>query len=117
EAEQQRRFTEGDNLGFREAVARLAGLKDEASRLQEALRHLGDAAQTTARDFKAQCTPDLYLFDAGKKLVYHGRIDDNWQEESKVRRQELKEAIEALAAGKPVPGDQRPSMGCSIKWR
>ena len=51
-----------------------------------------------------------------RKLAYHGRIDDNWEDESKVTKQELKEAIEALAAGKPAPKQQRPSMGCSIKW-
>ncbi len=98
--------------------------EDAPERMKEKIKEWGvffpylvDAAQTTARDFKAQCTPDLYLYDAGKKLVYHGRIDDNWQDESKVRRRELQETIEALASGKPVPGDQRPSMGCSIKWR
>lgn len=79
--------------------------------------YLVDASQATARAFKAQCTPDLYLFDAAGKLVYHGRIDDNWKEEAKVVRHELKEAAAALVAGKPVPAKQNPSMGCSIKWR
>lgn len=79
--------------------------------------YLVDETQKVANAFKAQCTPDLYLFDAAQKLVYHGRLDDNWQEESKVKRQELKEAIENLVAGKPISKDQKPSMGCSIKWR
>ncbi|MDO8518733.1 MAG: thioredoxin family protein [Deltaproteobacteria bacterium] len=79
--------------------------------------YLVDETQKVALTFKAQCTPDLYLFDAAQKLVYHGRLDDNWQDESKVKRQELKEAIEALAGGKPIPTDQKPCMGCSIKWR
>lgn len=78
--------------------------------------YLVDESQEVARTFKAQCTPDLYLFDASQKLVYHGRIDDNWQDESKVTRQELKEAIENLAGGKPISADQHPSLGCSIKW-
>lgn len=98
--------------------------EDSAPRMKEKIRewkipfpYLVDETQRTARAFSAQCTPDLYLFDASRKLVYHGRIDDNWQDEGKVTRQELLAAVEALAAGKPAPKDQRPSMGCSIKWR
>lgn len=79
--------------------------------------YLVDETQETARALKAQCTPDIYLFDKDRKLAYHGRIDDNWKEESKVTREELRTAIEALAAGKPVPEEQMPSMGCSIKWK
>ena len=79
--------------------------------------YLVDETQEAARAFQAQCTPDLYLFDSGRKLVYHGRMDDHWKEERKVKREELKEAIEHLAAGKPIPPKQYPSMGCSIKWR
>ena len=79
--------------------------------------YLVDETQKIAEVFKAQCTPDLYLFNKNKKLVYHGRIDDNWQDESKVTRQELKEAIDHLANNKPVSANQKPSMGCSIKWR
>jgi peroxiredoxin len=76
-----------------------------------------DESQEVARQYKAQCTPDIYLFDAKKKLVYHGRVDDNWQDESKVTKQDLKEAITRLAEGQPVSDMQYPSMGCSIKWR
>ena len=79
--------------------------------------YLVDESQETARALKAQCTPDIYLYDSGKRLTYHGRIDDNWQDESKVTRHELREALEALSAGRPAPADQKPSMGCSIKWR
>lgn len=79
--------------------------------------YLVDETQNTARAFKAQCTPDIYLFDNQKRLVYHGRIDDNWQDESKVTRHELKEAIDNLSQGKPISPVQYPSMGCSIKWR
>ena len=79
--------------------------------------YLVDETQKVADEFKAQCTPDLYLFDANQKLVYHGRIDDNWKDESAVKKQELKEAIENLSAGKPLSDKQFHSMGCSIKWR
>jgi len=70
-----------------------------------------------AKAFKAQCTPDIYLFNKDKQLVYHGRIDDNWKDENAVTREELKEAMNNLAAGLPQEKRQYPSMGCSIKWK
>ena len=78
--------------------------------------YLVDETQQVAKAFKAQCTPDLYLFDGERQLVYHGRIDDNWQDESKVTRQELKEALNDHASGRGVSSQQSPSIGCSIKW-
>ncbi len=79
--------------------------------------YLVDETQEIAKVFQAQCTPDLYLFDALHKLVYHGRLDDNWKEESKVKQHDLKEAIEHLNDKKPISSNQVPSMGCSIKWK
>ncbi len=78
--------------------------------------YLVDETQEVAKSFRAQCTPDIYLFNKDKELVYHGRIDDNWKDESKVTREELKEALNNHAAGLAVEGKQMPSMGCSIKW-
>jgi peroxiredoxin len=78
--------------------------------------YLVDDTQKVARAFDAQCTPDIYLFNVDQKLVYHGRLDDNWQEEAKVTKEELKDAITAFAEGKPISEKQIPSMGCSIKW-
>ncbi|MDP8263956.1 MAG: thioredoxin family protein [Candidatus Aceula lacicola] len=78
--------------------------------------YLVDEKQQIAKDFKAQCTPDVYLFDGNKELVYHGRIDNNWQDEDKVTCHELKEAIDSLVAGEEGERRQNPSMGCSIKW-
>ena len=49
-------------------------------------------------------------------LYYHGRIDDNWKDEHLVKNHELKDAIDSLVADKPIPKNQNPSMGCSIKW-
>jgi peroxiredoxin len=79
--------------------------------------YLIDESQEVARTYKAQCTPDIYLFDRSDCLAYHGRVDDNWQDEAKVTRQELREAIMKVAEGKQVSGKQHPSIGCSIKWR
>lgn len=78
--------------------------------------YLVDETQAVARSFKAQCTPDIFLFNKERKLVYHGRIDDNWQDESKVTREELREALTNLITGEPSVSRQKPSMGCSIKW-
>ena len=79
--------------------------------------YLVDETQQVAKAFKAQCTPDIYLFNKEHRLVYHGRIDNNWQDESKVTKEELKDAIVNLANNKPISQKQYPSMGCSIKWR
>jgi len=79
--------------------------------------YLVDENQDVCRAFKAQCTPDIYLYNNDMKLIYHGRIDDNWKEESAVTRQELKEAMNNHAAGIEVSKDQKPAMGCSIKWK
>lgn len=79
--------------------------------------YLVDEEQAVARSFKAQCTPDIYLFNKARELVYHGRIDDNWKDEEAVTREELKEAMNNMVAGLPQEKKQFPSMGCSIKWR
>jgi len=79
--------------------------------------YLVDATQQVADAFRAQCTPDIYLFDKNKALVYHGRVDDNWKDESAVKREELKEAMNNMAAGRAISSKQTPSMGCSIKWK
>lgn len=79
--------------------------------------YLRDESQSVARAYDAQCTPDIYVFDKSRKLVYRGRINDNWQEPEKVTRHDLQDAIEALLAGKKVNPEQFPSMGCSIKWK
>lgn len=79
--------------------------------------YLVDAKQETARVYHAECTPDIYLLNPKMQLVYHGRIDDNWKDESSVTKQDLKEAILALGNNKPITVKQYPSMGCSIKWQ
>jgi peroxiredoxin len=79
--------------------------------------YLMDTVQSTAKNFQAQCTPDIFLYDHDKKLVYHGRIDDNWEDETKVTTSNLKLAIDALATGNPVERRQISSIGCSIEWR
>jgi peroxiredoxin len=79
--------------------------------------YLVDDTQDVARAFDAVCTPDIYVYDRERKLAYHGRIDDNWQQPGKVRRHELREALDALLAGCDPSLEQHHSIGCSIKWR
>jgi peroxiredoxin len=79
--------------------------------------YLVDASQDIARAFDAVCTPDIYVFDRERRLAYHGRIDDNWQEASKVTKRELAAALDAVLAGKKPAGPQLHSIGCSIKWK
>jgi peroxiredoxin len=79
--------------------------------------YLHDEPQTVARDFGAVCTPDIFVYDRQRRLAYRGRIDDSWKDESKVTQRELAAALDALLAGHKPADKQRPSMGCSIKWR
>lgn len=79
--------------------------------------YLLDETQEMARAYKAQCTPDIFVYDEDRKLAYHGRIDDSWQEEDEVTKRELDEALGALSKGMRPEGKQFPTMGCSIKWR
>lgn len=79
--------------------------------------YLHDASQQVARAYQAQCTPDIYVFDAERKLAYHGRVDDNWQEPAKVTKHELDDAISALLQGQKPSDVQHHAMGCSIKYR
>ncbi len=79
--------------------------------------YLVDESQAVARRFDAVCTPDIYVYDEERKLAYHGRIDDSWQDAELVTRRELQEALVAIVDGAQPAADQSPSMGCSIKWK
>lgn len=79
--------------------------------------YLRDETQAIAKSLEAACTPDVYVFDQTRKLYYHGRINDNWQDRTKVTETSLKNAINDLLSGKEPPADQEPSFGCSIKWK
>lgn len=92
-------------------------MKKQAKEVGFIFPYLLDTSQTVAKAYGAVCTPDIFVFDSKNKLAYRGRIDDSWKDESKVTRQDLKLAIEALITGKTVSQDQIPSMGCSIKWK
>lgn len=78
---------------------------------------LFDGTQAVAKAYTAVCTPDPFLFDSNKKLVYRGQIDDTRPGGQPANGKDLRAALDAVAAGQPVPADQKPSVGCSIKWK
>lgn len=79
--------------------------------------YLRDESQNVARSYGATHTPHIFLFDQRGDLRYTGKIDDNWQEPSKVQRRYLREALDALLAGKPISEPETFAIGCTIKWR
>jgi hypothetical protein len=95
-----------------------AGLKQQAVTLGFAFPYLYDETQSTAHAYDAACTPDFYLFDADFHLVYRGQFDASRPGNGvPVTGKDLRAAIDTVLAGKPVPTDQSPSIGCNIKWR
>lgn len=77
-----------------------------------------DETQETAKAFTAACTPDFFLFDKERRLVYRGQLDDSRPGNGKpVTGRDLRSAIEAVLDDRPVDGHQRPSAGCNIKWK
>jgi thiol-disulfide isomerase/thioredoxin len=78
---------------------------------------LMDESQEAAKAFRAACTPDFYLFDKHRRLIYRGQLDDSRpKSEVPVTGRDLRAAIEATLGGKEVSSDQKASMGCNIKW-
>ncbi len=97
-------------------VETLEGMKARAQSAGYAFPYVKDETQSVVKAFGALCTPDFFLFDGAGRLAYHGRLDDGGGREAEVTRQELRKAMDAVLAGRPV-AEARASMGCSIKWR
>jgi len=94
------------------------GLKKQAQDNGFVFPYLYDESQKTARAYKAACTPDIFLFDKDLKLVYRGQYDSSRPKNNvPVTGMDLRAAIDLMLDGKPVPTEQRPSIGCSIKWK
>ncbi len=77
---------------------------------------LYDASQQVARAYTAACTPDLFLFDGERKLVYRGQLDASRPGKGQADGRDLRAALEALLAGREIEAEQWPSTGCNIKW-
>ena len=95
-----------------------AGMARDAREQGYDFPYLYDESQMVAKAFKAACTPDLFLFDRHGELVYRGQFDDSRPGNGKpVTGADLRAAADAVLAGRPVPADQKASIGCNIKWK
>jgi peroxiredoxin len=95
-----------------------AKMKEEARRQGYTFPYLYDASQAVAKAYRAACTPDFFLFDAAHRLVYRGQFDDSRPGNSlPVTGKDLRAALDAVLAGHAAPQDQKPSIGCNIKWK
>ena len=90
----------------------------QAEELGYAFPYLFDEDQSVAKAYRAACTPDLFLFDSDLALAYRGQFDSSRpRNDEPIDGADLRAAAEAVAAGRPVPEPQVPSIGCNIKWR
>lgn len=93
-------------------------LDEQAKRLGFAFPYLFDASQEVAKAYTAACTPDIFLFDSERKLVYRGQLDDSRPGNNvPVTGQDVRAALAVVLSGQPINPNQKPSIGCSIKWK
>lgn len=98
---------------------------DSPESLKQMAREIGlnypllfDGTQETAKAYRAACTPEFYLFDIRFRLAYRGQLDDSRPGNSlPVTGKSLREALDAVLEGRPCPSDQKPGIGCNIKWK
>jgi len=96
------------------------GMRDEAADAGYVFPYLFDETQGVAKQFRAACTPDLYLFDQDRALVYRGRFDESRPRTNPpmpVTGRDIRAAVDAVLSGHTVPQDQKGSVGCNIKWK
>jgi len=94
------------------------GLRAMARELAFQFPYCYDETQDVAKAYHAACTPDFFLFDAGRKLAYRGQFDDSRPGNGvPVTGHDLRAAIDAVLAGRAVASQQKPSIGCNIKWK
>lgn len=95
----------------------LAGMKNQAVKHNFDFPYLIDETQEVARSYQAACTPDFYIFDKDKKLVYRGRFDETRPGSGQPSGDDLKKALDAILNNQPVSENQEPSIGCNVKWK
>jgi len=79
--------------------------------------YLHDDTQQTAKDFGATHTPEIFVFNKERKLIYHGKMDDNWQNPKQVKTKYLRKALDETLGGSEVSIPETYSIGCTIKWK
>jgi peroxiredoxin len=95
-----------------------AKMAEEAKARGYTFPYLFDATQQVAKAYRAACTPDFYVFDRRRKLVYRGQMDSSRPGGGvPVTGEDLRTALDAVLADQPVPAVQKPSLGCNIKWK
>ncbi len=93
-------------------------MRQEAESQGYTFPYLYDETQDVAKAYHAACTPDFFLFDSNHKLVYRGQFDDSRPDSGiPVTGADLRAACDQVLAGQPVPAEQKPSIGCNIKWK
>ncbi len=93
-------------------------MAEVAERIGFTFPYLFDETQDVAKAYRAACTPDFFLFDKSRKLVYRGQFDGSRPgNDVPVSGNDLKAALDAVVQGNPVPAEQKPSIGCNIKWK
>jgi peroxiredoxin len=94
------------------------GMREQARELGFNFPYLYDESQDVARAYEAACTPDFFLFDGERRLVYRGQFDDSRPQNGKpATGADLRRAVDEVIAGRQPAPDQRPSLGCNIKWK
>ena len=99
--------------------------EDSPDKMRIAAKELGypfpylyDESQEVARAYDAACTPDFFIYDQGLKLAYRGQLDDSRPQNGiPVTGKDIRAALDLLLSHKPVPAEQKPSIGCNIKWK
>lgn len=95
-----------------------AKMREEIAAAGYGFPYLVDETQSVARAYDAACTPDFFLFDGERRLVYRGQLDDARPSSDRpVDGRDLRAALDAVLAGRTPSSDQRPSLGCNIKWK
>jgi len=93
-------------------------MKQNANELGFTFPYLYDESQEVAKAYDAACTPDFFIYDKDLKLSYRGQLDDSRPGNGiPVTGKDMRAALDPLLSGKPVPEDQKPSIGCNIKWK
>ena len=94
------------------------GMREESRSAGYVFPYLFDESQAVAKLYRAACTPDLFLFDASRRLVYRGQFDDSRpRAATPITGRDIRAAADAVLESRPVPAAHRPSIGCNIKWK